>query len=401
METVKVSEVLNGQTTVSKKNSKVWESFMKIMDSKGKDEEVLFDFRGVDINEPWTNVQFQQFIKDERVYMKLYSSSREAETINQSCLIAGVKGGRCMNEDMVVEKGPTSEQIKLRRYIDRFDGWSTLKDGVLVFDYCYETVTEKIVYDAIEGLIERHRDKIKKVVLNFKSAVFQPSMFEYLAQLNEKLSKKYELDMKISDKQSKSYADAFISTHDSSHMSELDKLKLFESCIAKDTAGVLTVYKKSKKKDALGRCGDGEILFTRPAIYRGMTKGPGGVINLNFEAFKGNKFFRKLDYELDNGGHKLEKLESEMYTFSIDEVGVCDKMKGTLAHFNNPITLDESDMYTVYKIDGNNMGTTKKTLPQYMKIVLDDHNINYNQSALLKCISVNKLYLDKKRNGEI
>lgn len=401
MEIIKVNEFLNGQTTISKTNNKVWEKFMKVMEEKGKEEKVLFDFRGMELYDPWANVAFQTFMKDERVHIKLYSSSKEAATINQSCLIAGVSSDRCTNEDIKIEKRPSSEEKKLKRYIDRFAYCVTKKDETLVFDYEYSTITERVVFDALNVVLENNKKDLKKIVLNFNNCIIQDSMFQYLADMYTELSKEYEVELILLDKEMRSYADAFISTNSSVGMSELDKLKLFESCIKPNSAGVLTVYQKSKKKDALGRNGEGEVLFTRPSIYKGISKGADGTIYLSFESFKGNKFYRKLDYALDNGDTELSGLDSELNVFSIDEIGVCDKMKGTKAHFNNPISFDESDMHTVYVRSESGYSTVKKTLPEYMKIVFDDHEIDYDKERLDKCIEVNRIYLEKKKNGEI
>lgn len=396
METIKVNKLLNGQTTISKTNSKVWEMLCKIMASKKEDEAVLFDFEEMDLLDPWTNIEFQTFIKDERVHIKLYNSQEEINTINQLCKIANVSCDRCINETVHVDRLPSDEEKKLDRYIKRTEASTTVTNGRLVLDYGYDNISEKIVLQAIREMLKSKKD-IKSIVFNFGNVLVHDTMLKPLADFYIELKQNYDVEMNILDEDIKGKVNTFITTNDSNNMTDAEKMKLFESLVEENQAGVLTLYKKGKKKDALGRSGEGEIVFTRPAIYRGFKKSESGI-TLVFDTFNGNKFYRQLDYKLDNGGHELGKLEPDVYEFEISEIGVFDKMRGTLAHFNNPITLDKKDMRKVYvkKDFSDELTTAKKTLPQFMKMVLDDHDIEYNKVALMRCITANNKYLKQK-----
>lgn len=396
METIIVSDLLNGQTTISKNNNKVWETLSNIMASKGENDTVLFDFKGMDLIEPWANIEFQTFIKDERVYMKMYSSEKEANTINQLCKIAGVKSGRCYNEGIYVEARPSSEEKKLKRYITRFKTNTEIVDGLLVFDYIYDCVSEKIVIDALKRIIDEQSD-LKGVILKFGYAEVHGTMFKPLSDFYLELKSKYDtVEFEFEDVDARGKLNTLITTHAASEMTEGERIKLFEKLVKKDQVGVLTLYKKGRK-DALGRSGEGEIVFTRPAIFRGFKQNDRKIVVV-FEAYRGDRFYTKLDYKLDNGGHELGELVPEKYEFSINEIGVFDKMRGESAHFNNPITLNKSEKKKVYreKKETGELTTELKTLSEFMKLVLDDNNIQYNKEELDRCIKANNDYLDKK-----
>ena len=58
-----------------------------------------------------------------------------------------------------------------------------------------------------------------------------------------------------------------------------------------------------------------------------------------------------------------------------------------------PIQFDENDSLTTYKEGVLNVQTIKVTLPEYIKMVLDDNRVRYDTELLLKCIGKTNKYL--------
>ena len=90
MENISVRDSL-GVDTISR-TTDAWNKLADIADSI--DGEVRFDFRGVTLMEPWKNEDFKQFIKNERVYLKLYTASKTRDTIELLLAMGNLKTGR-------------------------------------------------------------------------------------------------------------------------------------------------------------------------------------------------------------------------------------------------------------------------------------------------------------------
>lgn len=403
MKVISVSEVLNGQTTISKSNRKTWEKLMEVV-KENPDGNLLFDFRNVYIEEPWSNKIFQSFMANERVHMKIYSDEKMKNTINTMCRMAGTKSDRCLNEDIYIDKGPSKEEKEIKRYKETILEYTHVEGDTIKIGYPYTNVSQSVVCKVMEEIVDDENKKrpIKKVEIGYgENAVISDNMLKEIAKMYDRLSEKYEVKLDIKEIGARKFIEALISTKDSREMTDQQKMELFNSYFKPMSAGVLTVYKDAKTTDVLGR-NKSEILYTRPAIYMGMgysTKGSNNL-TLTFKTFLASTFHRKFDYTLDNEGKEIRELKTDEVSFDISEVGMCDKMVGTKAHFNFPITQDENDLYTVYDINSitsNSLKTVKKTLPEYMKIVFDDYNVEYDSSQLMNCIIANREVLRRKR----
>ena len=98
---------------------------------------------------------------------------------------------------------------------------------------------------------------------------------------------------------------------------------------------------------------------------------------------------------MDNG-EILRKPEVYDVAIPIEDIGLYDKYLGALYHFNKPIQYEPSDSITTYKInDEGGVITRKATLPEYIKLVLDDFNVRHDGEELLKAIAETNRQLRK------
>ena len=126
---------------------------------------------------------------------------------------------------------------------------------------------------------------------------------------------------------------------------------------------------------------------------------------VRFRTFKCGTFCRKTDYRLDNDGKELEALEEQIIDVNIGELGFKDRYIGERYHFNLPIQYKLDDMKTIYHFvqDGDEVDirTATVTLPMYIRLVLKDFGIKYNEKQLQDDIMITNMVLDKlKRDGE-
>ena len=182
----------------------------------------------------------------------------------------------------------------------------------------------------------------------------------------------------------------------SKYLTVEDKIKIISNIIPKHTVGMLARYKSSRALDKFGREGSGEIIICRAAIFLGFKK-VGDVVNAVFLEFNGNTFYTKDHWYLDNDGEVLKRLEKNIVSMDIEDLGIYNKFLGKKYHFMEPIQTDSEGYTTMYKLDENGRVKHEKvSIPERIKLVLDDWGIKYNKELLDKCIEKTHSILNEK-----
>ena len=81
MREVKVRDIYTVDT-ISKNNQKAWIKLMDYLKTVPQDESVVFDFKGIEVKEPWAVQEFNLFMQDPRVHMVLWSNELTVNGIN-------------------------------------------------------------------------------------------------------------------------------------------------------------------------------------------------------------------------------------------------------------------------------------------------------------------------------
>ena len=96
MKTILVSEIYD-VTQISKSNDTPWKLMKQLMEKE--DQDVMFDFDGIELKEPWNNLEFKKLIADERVHIKVYGSEDVANSIKILCMSLKTDTERIINAE--------------------------------------------------------------------------------------------------------------------------------------------------------------------------------------------------------------------------------------------------------------------------------------------------------------
>ena len=90
---------------------------------------------------------------------------------------------------------------------------------------------------------------------------------------------------------------------------------------------------------------------------------------------------------LDRDGESHPGLRVDKWRICVVKTGVYDHFLGSRHHISAPVKLaDDSDLKVINKVVGDSITSYEVTLPEFIKIVLDDFGVDYNQQSLQKYI---------------
>ena len=394
MEVILVKDIINVDTI--SKSTTAWKTIAKAIENV--EGEIQLNFRGIQLIEPWTNEDFKQLMKDPRVYIKVYTSEEIKATVELMLALGGLKTGRVENEDIISAyvMSPKEKQIKMikenmLREMKLVDNVMTLNISNIV-GYITESSTIEALKQASYELHESQGVNHFKVRLNGVSAT--DDMLKKIAEtINSFADDGITLEFESSDDDDAIGKIVTFQCVGTKKMSVKERYDIFRQTIKPRTVGMLTKYARSIKLDSLGRMGDGKPIMCRTAIFNGFKK-KDNVIHAVFTTFPLSTFYTKQDYYLENDGEILKRPKTIEISMPLTDIGVCDKFTGREYHFNMPIQLDPEASLSISKVDEENKIVTKKvTLPEFIKMVLDDHGIAYDSGALLDAIIETKRYL--------
>jgi hypothetical protein len=179
-------------------------------------------------------------------------------------------------------------------------------------------------------------------------------------------------------------------TEGSKKVQPKERVETLASLYNVGTVGTLSRYKDTKKQDIFGRKGGGEVIQCRVAKIIGISK---SKLTVKFATYERKYFTTKLSYSMENDGDELDGLAREVVEIPIEQLGF-DKYIGSLYYFNLPIQYAKKDCETIYieQADGT-VAMKQLSLPEFIKVVLDEHDEKYDSVALLECIIKTNKYL--------
>ena len=106
-----------------------------------------------------------------------------------------------------------------------------------------------------------------------------------------------------------------------------------------------------------------------------------------FLTFPKDSFYTKNDYALEHGGDTMSGLNAEIKHVPVATLGVCNFSIGKEWHFNRPVQTADTDMFRTWRWDDSGKMTRHLvTLPEYMKLVFEDHGIKYDFRTMINSI---------------
>lgn len=399
MKEVHVRSIYNVDT-ISKGNQKAWIRLMQFMaDEVAEGEDILFDFKGIEVVQPWATEEFKKFMQDERVHIKMWCNANTVESINIMCSLTGCSSGRAVNEEVVVEKKASKEEIQigrmaneLQRYFEDDEDDST-HTSLMIFKR-FDQIGVPITVDYAEAAIRKYCKDNNKTFVSFeaRNIAIQPSVIKNVTALISKFaSEGIKLEINSFDSEVMTKVGIYQSLECSNVGNEQDKLRLIKKALYPGKVGMLQKYKTSKAVDELGRRGKGQVLSCRVALYRGLERTKEGV-NVKFTSYDGTYFYTRHHWGLEHDNEVLKELKCEELSIPIDQFGMYDDFLGSQYHLLAPVQLREQDTITMYGVDDSGSVTYNKlTIPERIKAVFDDWGIEYDQESL-------QLYIQKTRD---
>ena len=384
--------------TISKTNVNAWEVLMRVMEEDNQD--TLFDFRGIEVVEPWLNETFKKFIGNEKVYIKMYSAQKAIDTINLACKIGGIKSGRFFNEDIVAPIPMSAEEKKilnmarqLQSYFEDEDGVPTLKIYKSITQIGSET-TVRFIEEALK--LYHEENNVNRLNLDLDTMFVQSNIIKMVSNMEESLLLN-GINLSVISKDKETMNKIGLYQNVDSTLSLNDKYTIVKTVLEVGTVGMLTKYKRSRAIDEFGRQGKGEAVSCRVAIFKGFGTNSSGATCLQFITFNGNTFYTKEHWALENDNEELEGLEVEHLSIPLVDIGILDKYLGSKYHFMLPIQYEEEDRTLIYSLEDGKVVHNKLTIPERIKVVFDDWGIDCNRRLLDEAIAKTAKILAEKQ----
>lgn len=395
MNKIDVRTILN-ITTISPENTGAW---IKLMETIGVvNQDLLLDFRGIKLINPWTNEEFKRLMSNPFIYIKVYTSEKVATNIEIMLRMGGLKTGRTSNEDIVIKSAPTMDDKKRDRFVNKINAYIEKKDNMIHINMskvCTQ-MGEEITVEALEVSLNKalnNHSEITDILINLNEMYIQENIIKRMAELENNLIRPVNLVINSKIASVEGYIDIFRHLNKTGRLTQKEKLQMFKKAVPVKTVGIITMFKETIKRDLFGRMGDGKPNYCRVCIFEGFKK-EGNDIYLLFTVFKGDSFLTSVDYQFEHDGEKIEKPESINLKVKIHEIGFGDSFVGIRGHFNFPIMYDMSGIRSSYVVsEGGRISTENLTLPEYIRKVLHDFSIEHDREELEKAIYETRLLM--------
>lgn len=402
MRVIKVQDVYN-VTQISSHNNEPWVRLLKLVEQI--DDEVMLDFEGIRLIEPWHNVLFRKLLGTKKVYLKLYMSEKEAKTIELMCRLSkeDLPTGRVINvEDeipadaipQVRDKSVDILKERISKGVKRVRG-KVIIDLTVAVDQLGSVKTVQALQELVQELAKKERVKVFEVHVG--DMFIQENIIEYLAKvIGEFLEKGIEFFVISDDDETMGKLGLYQQFAHTKNLTPEEKIKIIKSTITPYTVGMLSRFKETRKLDAFGRCGEGKPVECKVALYLGIDDN----LRVYFYVFDVRTFNTRMQYALDHDGAELPGLTGKQVAIPINDLGFYTEFLGRLYSFNRPIQYSLDDYITVYELKEEGGFTSKKvTLPEYIRMVLNDHGVRYNEADLLQAIVMTKRYLEELKES--
>lgn len=391
MRTVNVRSIY--RLTILTQDSGWKEIYNKVREIAKDGEEILLDFNGITVYEPYRHFHFKELFKMKNVRFKFYSLAKAYEQLRVMCKLEGLSDDKVIDvEPNVVEK-PDKLQLKIDKYADDIMKYFDINGEVLsiTVSKAYRKLNNSLTAKYIEVAAEKHiknNPNIKELMVDLREIVVASSVIDILVDMKLHFEKDFgvEVAFNIDDEKTIENIKLHMHTKVEKEYTTKEKVKEFRK-INPGTVGILIMYKKSRAKDEFGRYGKGEVLSARVAKFENvsMERLSDGDERLcaEFTSFSGNTLYTREHWLLENDGEELEKLDTNKVIVPVDEIGLYDKFLGSNAHFARPIQEDESESIIMRRIDDNgSVKNVKYNLPERIEAVFNDFNIYYDKEEL-------------------
>lgn len=381
---------------------KVNRAVEELLSQQGSDEELLIDFEGIYIIDPWTCSKFKELLHNNRVHMLFVNNPSLVNRIKMMCIIDGLDESRVIHREKEIKKEETAEEKKIRCMgteliplfyiedntykIDLASKYSQIGNVNTIY-YCKYAIDSLLAYQENED----KQQNITNFVIITKKINIQPHVLQLLAEIvidYESNGITVQLDSDMDDICNN--MSLYLHKASTEQYTEQRKFKFLLSKLCKDMPGILIKYKKSRAVDDFGRHGKGEVVSSRIAIFKGFKQSEDGrPPSAIFESYNNNYFYTKIQWYIEHDCEEPEELVKDTVLVSMEELGFGDYFLGSQYHFIEPIQVDKQESRNIIIDTDENGRNLRKlcTIPERMKFIFDDWEVKYNKDMLDKAIA--------------
>lgn len=399
--------------TISHYNDNGWILIDKAVDECKKNnpnEEVVVDFKGINLVEPWLNAKFREFMAKKTANLVLYNSEDVADYIKTMCITGGMGNNRVKDITIHVEKGKTREELAIERVANNWQDIivpsETAADVAIInirkmIDQISSAKTIRYIEKAIEIYHNNHPNVIK-YVLNTESMSVEAHSIEAIGKLIVTLQQRDKIYLRLQNNDPAVENDSrmFAAIKSQGEYDNDKRLESIEKYLKSGRPGLLMAYARSRSVDRMGRSGNGEIRSCQPAIYLGLRNTSEGPA-MRFKVYQLDKFCTRVHWALEHDGES-HKIVSREVVIPVSNCGLYGIYLGKEYHFNEPLQYHSGiDNGSVKMYEVNEKGNSVRvemTIPEFIKRVLDDYNEEYDKEYLDRCIMRTKAIIEHNDN---
>ncbi|MEM4385677.1 MAG: hypothetical protein QXD03_03925 [Candidatus Anstonellales archaeon] len=382
MERVRVKDIYV-YDTISRNNDKAWELISEAIKDKG---EVVLDFYGIELLEPWGNDVFKQMVVRYPIKMVVYNNKNLCDSLNALGYLLSKSYNICENVVIEAPKVLSPAEKKIEMVANQLKGYIEACNGGCVlhvnrrFSQLESLESLKYIKRAIEML--NNEIGVNNLILQLRGMLIQDSVIQgFVGMVNEMGNVGINIVLDMDDVVANKYK-LFRDKYLNESLTLKDKLDILKNNLVPGMIGVIERYAKTRGKDSFGRYGGGNAIYRKVAIFRGFVQS-GSNIKLVFDTFENSTFYTKEHWMIENDGEELGKINIKKVEVAISELGY-DSV-GLIGSLYNLYDLNKfyDVMVDVYRV--NNLGYSEKLvvpLPVKIKMVLDDWGVKYNVELL-------------------
>lgn len=381
-------------TTLSQEDS--WAKvYTALKDTK---EDLKIDFTDVIISRPLTFPSFRRLLQMPNIYMKFTNEQEIVESIQSWLILNAMNDQVDRIESIIIEREPekTPDQLKIENYgnkvFDRFEiegekATYTVKKFISTIS---NTTTIEYIKFAVNRLMSEKG--INNFVIDLNDIVINGvDALETLARLKDRVEATgCEFHILINDEETIKTMQLCLNKISNEYKSVVDRLKYIRKFRGnkRNIPGLLIKYRDSRATDTFGRTGKGEVEWCRLAIFKGIKKGGGLVFYTFFE----DTFYTKVHWSSQHDGEPHPGLKTETKVVSATELGFLNRFLGSRYHFIKAVqkTKAENKKMIVGLTESGTNVFKDCTIPERLKVVLDDWGIDYDAETLDKYIEETK-----------
>jgi len=360
---------------------------------KGNDN-IIIDFTGINVVEPWACIEFKRILSDTNVHMRFTNEEELTNRIKMMCIIDGLNPDRIENIYVEVPKKETPEEKKLKRLSNDIKELIEVVDNVGYIDltkkYTQLGSSNTVIYIGYAVRAFNKETGVKEYVVQTKDMFVQDNILDSVANLIVSLDDEniqLELDTNLENIQKNMGLHMHKAT--SKKYDTKAKYEALKEQLKVGTPGMLLRYRKSNALDEFGRQGRGEVVSCRIAIFKGFSDvDDDQVPSAIFDTFNDNYFYTKQHWIIEHDNTPPTSLWQDTVEADMDELGVWDMFLGSKFHFLRAVQKDPKENRVVI-VDTDDEGRNIKetcTIPRRMQLVFDDWGVDYDVEELAKDI---------------